>query len=59
MASRRYEEQISISFSTKTYRELQKISSESKRSISDIVRECVDAELPRLKNRLRNKRRRK
>ena len=51
----RYTVKTSTAFTPEQAEELRKIAKQEKVSVADIVRECVDKELPRLKERLRKR----
>ena len=52
----RYTAKTNIAFTEKQADDIRKLAALEKVSIADIVRECVEHELPRLKERLRKRR---
>ena len=51
----RYTEKTNIAFTEEQAKDIRKTAKQEGVSIADIVRECVDKELPRLKERLRKR----
>ena len=51
----RYTAKTNVAFTPEQAEEIRKLAKQEQVSIADIVRECVDKELPRLKERLRKR----
>ena len=51
----RYTAKTNIAFTEKKAEKIRNLAKQEQVSIADIVRECVDKELPRLKERLRKR----
>jgi len=54
----RFPHAIPISFSTEQWRALDTLAEQANVSIASLVRECVDANLPRIRQRIRQRKRR-
>ena len=50
--------QVSVGFHPQTHAELSKLAEELQTTINEIVRECVEKDLPNLKTRHRKRRKR-
>ena len=51
----RYTEKTNIAFTPKQAEAIRKLAEQEKVSLADIVRECVDNDLPKLRERLRKR----
>lgn len=51
----RYEKQIGVGLEPQIIKELEALKAQTGRSVSDLARECVERELPRLKQRIKKR----